>query len=99
MSGPAEGHSAPILLAERPSISTYEGGSYPASHRPSVFSARPEDVVVELSASDLSYSAGNAPKYVGNYLLGDQLGEGSYGKVKEALNIISHSAFSSGSAV
>jgi len=51
----------------------------------------PDGVVLELSASDVSYGAGSAPKYIGPYLLGDQLGEGSYGKVKEALNTQSHS--------
>jgi hypothetical protein len=51
---------------------------------------RPEDIVVELGPSDLSYGAGGGPKRVGDYLLGDSLGEGSYGKVKEALNTRTH---------
>lgn len=94
MSGRAEVYGAPsiaepvqIELEPAPRVSQQW------AYRPGAAIAiqRPEEVVVELSASDVSYSTANAPKYVGNYLLGDLLGEGSYGKVKEALNTITHS--------
>lgn len=40
-----------------------------------------------VSSSQILYETKRKPpKIVGNYLIGDQLGEGSYGKVKEALD-------------
>jgi len=47
---------------------------------------RPEDVILALEASDLAFGEGPAPKYVSHFLIGETLGEGSYGKVKEAID-------------
>src|SRR4051794_37365168 len=42
------------------------------------------DTIRRLTAAEISYKDKEGPKRVRNYILGDILGEGSYGKVREA---------------
>lgn len=47
---------------------------------------RAEDVILALEIDDLSFSVSSSPKYIDKYLVGETLGEGSFGKVKEAID-------------
>lgn len=44
------------------------------------------DGIQKLSASDVSYKIREGPKKIKHYILGETLGEGSYAKVREALD-------------